>query len=256
MFAVRNQDKKISHPGGFFYKILSLISGGLNMTNIEYIKKSVSELLKNNSNGHDDKHVFRVYDIAMKFCDEIPSANRDLVAVAALLHDCDDYKLFGEESARLLTNTRQILSSSGYDDEFIKECINIVKTIGYNKRLAGIQAHNIEGAIVSDADMCDASGAIGIIRCIEFGRQYKTKFFDSKCLPTDLDIDKYKNINNQSPSVNHFFDKLLRLRDMCLTNPGRKYANKKHQVLVNFLDIYFNEVNAPQIWHDLLSQYK
>ena len=74
------------------------------MANIEYIKNAVSELLGNNSVGHDDKHVFRVYDNAMSFCDEIPNANRDLVAAAALLHDCDDYKLFGAESECLLTN--------------------------------------------------------------------------------------------------------------------------------------------------------
>ena len=108
------------------------------MTSIEYIKNAVSELLKNNSNGHDDKHVFRVYNTAMKFCDDIPSANRDLVGAAALLHDCDDYKLFGEESERLLTNTKRILSGSGFDADFCENVINIVKTIGYS-----ILLHNI-----------------------------------------------------------------------------------------------------------------
>ena len=96
------------------------------MSKIEYIKNALFELLKTNSNGHDYKHVFRVYKTAIKFCKEIPSANRDLVAVAALLHDCDDYKLFGEENARLLTNTRRILSGSGFDDVFA-DCIFISK---------------------------------------------------------------------------------------------------------------------------------
>ena len=59
------------------------------MTGIEYIKQAVSDLLSNDSSGHDDKHVFRVYENAMNFCDELPQANRDLVAAAALLHDCD-----------------------------------------------------------------------------------------------------------------------------------------------------------------------
>ncbi len=228
---------------------------GFDMTGIEYIKNAVSELLHDNSNGHDDKHVFRVYNTAMKFCDDIPNANRDLVAAAALLHDCDDYKLFGEESERLLTNTRRILTGSGFDADFCEQCINIVKTIGYSKRLKGIEAYGIEGAIVSDADMCDASGAIGMLRCIEYRAGSGQPFFDPDCpLPTEMNADTYRK-SSVDPCVNHFFNKIFHLRDMCLTEPGRKYAAKKHQTIVNFLRAYFDEVDAPLSWKDLLSQY-
>lgn len=226
------------------------------MTNIEYIKNAVSELLGNNSIGHDDKHVFRVYDNAMRFCDDIPSANRDLVAAAALLHDCDDYKLFGEESERLLTNTRRILAGSGFDAEFCEQCINIVKTIGYSKRLMGIKPNCIEGEIVSDADMCDASGSIGLLRCIEYRAGGNEPFFDSDFMPAwELKAEKYRQ-RVYTPVINHFFDKTLRLRDMCLTEPGRKYAAEKHQTLFNFLKSYLEEINAPQIWKDLLAKYE
>ena len=91
------------------------------MTKIEYIKKSVSKLFNNGFGGHDNKHIFRVYNMAMKFCNKIPEADRELVAAAALLHDADDYKLFGEESARLLTNTRRILADSGFNNSFINK---------------------------------------------------------------------------------------------------------------------------------------
>lgn len=225
------------------------------MTGIEYIKNAVFELLKTNSNGHDDKHVFRVYDTAMKFCDDIPSADRDLVAAAALLHDCDDYKLFGEESERLMTNTKRILFCSGFDAEFCEKCINIVKTIGYSKRLKGIVAYGIEGAIVSDADMCDASGATGMLRCIEYRSGTGQTFFDPNCFPTEMDAETYKK-SKVEPCVNHFFVKIFHLRDMCLTEPGRKYAAKKHQTIVSFLSAYFDEVNAPQAWKDLLKKYE
>ena len=228
------------------------------MTGIEYIKKSVPELLGKDFGGHDDKHVFRVYNLAMEFCNEIPEADRDLVAAAALLHDCDDYKIFGEENARLLTNTRRILADSGSDDAFINKCVDIVKTIGYSKRLNGIIPNCIEGKIVSDADMADATGLIGIIRCIEY-RAYRSKggepFFDPDYLPTEMDAQKYKQIKN-CPVVNHFFDKLFRLRDLALTEPGRKCLEKKHKTLVNFLKTYFDEVNAPQVWKDLLAKYE
>ena len=227
------------------------------MNNIEYIKQSVSELLGKDSSGHDDQHVFRVYNTAMKFCNEIPEANRDLVAVAALLHDCDDYKLFGEESARLMTNTKRILAGSGFDDDFIKKCIEIVKTIGYSKRLSGIMPDCIEGKIVSDADMVDATGLIGVIRCIEYHASHSEReepFFDPDNLPTEIDVTTYKQ-TTYCPAVNHFFDKLFKLRDMALTEPGRKCISEKHKTIFNFLKTYFDEVDAPDVWKDLLAQY-
>ena len=227
-------------------------------TGVEYIKKSVSELFGSNFGGHDDKHIFRVYDLAMNFCNEIPESNRDLVAAGALLHDCDDYKLFGEENAQLLTNTHRILAGSGFNDAFTQKCIKIVKTIGYSKRLNGIIPDYIEGKIVSDADMADATGLIGIIRCIEY-RAYRSKggepFFDPNSLPTEMDAEKYKQIKS-CPVVNHFFDKLFRLRDMALTEPGHRCLVKKHETIFNFLKTYFDEVDAPQVWKDLLAQYK
>jgi len=227
------------------------------MSGIDYITKSVSELLGHHFGGHDNEHVFRVYHTAMDFCNEIPEADRNLVAAAALLHDCDDYKLFGEETARLLTNTRRILAGSEFDDVFTDKCIGIVKTIGYSKRLSGVIPDCIEGKIVSDADMADATGLIGIIRCMEY-RAYRSKggepFFDPDCLPTKMDAAEYKQITCW-PVVNHFFDKMFLLRDMALTDPGRQCLRKKHETLVNFLRTYFDEVNAPQIWKDLLAQY-
>ena len=227
------------------------------MTGIEYIKKSVSELLGKDFGGHDDRHVFRVYNMAMDFCNEIPEADRDLVAAAALLHDCDDYKLFGEKSAQLLTNTRRILSGSGFEEVFINKCIKIVETIGYSKRLKGIMPDCIEGKIVSDADMADGVGLIGIIRCIEY-RAYRSKggepFFDPECLPVKMDAQMYKQAKC-GPVVNHFFEKLFLLRDMALTEPGRRCIRQRHKTIFNFLKTYFDEVNAPQVWKDLLEQY-
>ena len=228
------------------------------MTGIEYIKKSVSELLGSGLGGHDDKHIFRVYNLAMDFCNEIPEANRDLVAAGSLLHDCDDYKLFGEENARLLSNTRRILAGSGFDNTFTNKCIDIVKTIGYSKRLNGIVPNCIEGKIVSDADMADGIGLIGIIRCIEY-RAYRSKdgepFFDPECLPIEMDAQKYKQMKC-GPVVNHFFEKLFHLRDLALTEPGSRCIRQRHETIFNFLKIYFDEVNAPQVWKDLLEGYR
>ena len=110
------------------------------MNKIEYIKNAVSELLGTNQRGHDDRHILRVYKTAMKFYDEIPEANRELVAAAALLHDCDDYKLFGEESERLQTNTRRILAGSGFDNDFCEKCLEYIG----NKATKGEERSRIE----------------------------------------------------------------------------------------------------------------
>lgn len=224
------------------------------MTDIEYIKNAVSELLGQNQRGHDDRHILRVYKNAMKFCDEIPEANRELVAAAALLHDCDDYKLFGEESERLQTNTRHILAGSGFNNEFCEKCLDIIKHMGYSKRLQGIQPTSTEGKIVSDADMCDASGLICVTRAMEC--RAGTPFFDPDCLPVDnLTAENYRH-DFSSPVIHHFFQKVLRLRDLALTQPGRKCLEEKHKTVVQFLDTYFDEVDAPQVWKDLLNKYR
>lgn len=221
---------------------------------IEYIKQAVSDLLGNNKHGHDDKHVFRVYKTAMKFCDEIPNANRELVAVAALLHDCDDYKIFGEESERLQTNTRRILSDSGFDTAFCEKCIDIIKHMGYSNRLKGIKPTCIEGQIVSDADMCDATGLICVTRAMEC--RAGVPFFIADCLPADnLTPESYRQ-DFSTPVIHHFFHKVLRLRNLALTEPGRRYLENKHQTVVNFLKTYFDEVNAPEEWYTLLERYE
>ncbi len=224
------------------------------MNKIEYIKNAVSELLGKNQQGHDDKHVLRVYKIAMKICDETSDANRELVAAAALLHDCDDYKLFGEESERLQTNTKRILAGSGFDNEFCEKCLDIIKHMGYSKRLQGIQPTSIEGKIVSDADMCDASGLIGIMRAMEF--RNGVPFFVPDCLPPDnLSAESYRH-DFDTPVIHHFFHKTLRLRNLALTEFGRKCLEERHKTVVQFLDTYFDEVDAPQPWKDLLNKYR
>ncbi|MBP5296643.1 MAG: HD domain-containing protein [Bacteriovoracaceae bacterium] len=225
------------------------------MRKMEYLKNAVAEFMGRKFAGHDTAHILRVYQRAMHFCDTLPAAKRDLVAAAALLHDCDDYKLFGEEAARTLPHARQILAEANLEDDFIQCCTAIISTVGYNKRLRGIKPLTLEGEIVADADMSDAIGALGIVRCIEYGTHAARPFFDPACLPGEINAEKYQHAPQNYPIINHFFDKLLRLRDLCLTPPGRAYAAQQHQIMVDFLQSYFTEVQAPQAWHDLLAQY-
>lgn len=124
---------------------------------IEEVRKQVCKLLDKDNSGHGMEHVNRVLNLSIKFA-EIENANKDIVALIALLHDVDDYKLFGMESANNLTNTKNILKQCSVADNIKEQVLNAVKTIGYSKRLKGISPTTLEGMIVSDADMCDGIG--------------------------------------------------------------------------------------------------
>lgn len=123
----------------------------------------MSKLLDKDASGHGMDHVNRVLNLSLKFA-ERENVNKEIVALIALLHDVDDYKLFGEESQKNLTNAKRIMERVSVSLEIQKKVCESLNCIGYSKRLKGIVSETIEGKIVSDADMCDAIGAIGILR--------------------------------------------------------------------------------------------
>ncbi len=107
-----------------------------------------------------------------------------MVALIALLHDVDDYKLFGVENADNLTNTRNILEQCSIADDIKAQVLNAIKTIGYNKRLKGVKPITLEGMIVSDANMCDGIGVTRILRSYQYNLAHGNLFFDKNIYPT------------------------------------------------------------------------
>ena len=229
------------------------------MVNIEKIKALVKKLLDNESSGHGFDHVIRVYDLSLKFLNELDvktrqSLDQTLVKLASLLHDVDDYKIFGEENAKNLTNARQILNDTGVSPKTQEQVLDIILTMGYNKLLAGVRPKSIEGKIVSDADMCDAIGASGIVRTHLYSISHNTDFFDKDAFPIlNMSSSEYKK-RTSSSSICHIFEKTLRLKNLMLTRPGKKEANKRHKFLIAFLKEYFSEQNAHD-WLDYLDNY-
>ena len=222
------------------------------MDKIEKIRKEVTKLLCTDDSGHGMDHVNRVCHIALSIADE--NASQDLVAAISLLHDADDYKLFGTECSENLTNTKKILSNIDFSEEENSIIINSIKTIGYSKRLEGITPVIKEAMIVSDADMLDAMGAIGILRSYQYNISHGNPFFDRKEFPIlDIDVNVYKN-KSKGTVVNHLFEKILRLKGLMLTNKGKDEAIKRYDFLVNFLKEYFYEENAEE-WQEFLDDY-
>lgn len=220
---------------------------------IEEIRKQVCKLLDKDNSGHGMEHVNRVLNLSLKFA-EIENANKDIVALIALLHDVDDYKLFGIESANNLTNAKNILKQCSIADNIKEQVLNDIKTIGYSKRLKGISPTTLEGMIVSDADMCDGIGATGILRSYQYNLAHDNLFFDKNIYPTlNMSATDYM-AKKVGTVVTHMFEKLFRLKDLMLTNSGKKEAIERHNIMVEFLYHFLEEENVPE-WIDYLDNY-
>lgn len=218
------------------------------------ILEKVRELLEKDNSGHGIDHVIRVHTLAMEFSEK-ESADNNIVELAALLHDVDDYKIFGEESARSLINASRILDESGVDNATKQAVIDIIKTMGYNKFLEGIRPSSIEGMIVSDADMCDALGAQGILRTYAYNASKGNPFFDKSLSPigSSLDAEEYRTART-GHSVQHFFDKLLTISGILMTKAGRDEGAVRQKIMVDFLEELFREEDA-KIWSEYLSTF-
>ncbi len=217
---------------------------------------AVRELLGNEKSMHDWEHSVRVCKTALRLC-RAENGDEDIVALAALLHDCDDYKVFGPENAAKLTNARRILDESGADGKTAAAVLEIVSNLGYSKYLSGVQKLDRNGHIVQDADMLDAMGAVGIVRTIVFNAVAGSgRFFDPEMFPREnLSRETYQSKSkNEETAVNHMFEKLLRLRGLMYTESGKREAEIRHRTMTAFLEAFFRERELDG-WLDYLRRF-
>lgn len=199
------------------------------------------------------EHIERVSKISLRFA-EAENADKEAVCLIALLHDVDDYKLFGAESADDLTNAKSILEHCSISDIVKEQVLNSIKTIGYSKRLKGIVPTTLEGMIVSDADMCDSMGCTGILRSYQYNSAHGNLFFDKDVYPT-LNMSSSDYIaKKEGTVVTHMFEKLLRLKGLMLTDSGKKEAIERHNIMVEFLYHFFEEENVTE-WTEYLDNF-
>ncbi len=220
---------------------------------IEEVRKQVFRLLDKDHSGHGMEHVERVLQMSLKFA-EMENANKEIVALIALLHDVDDYKLFGIESANNLTNAINILEQCSIENNIKEQVLNAIQTIGYSKRLKGIRPITLEGMIVSDADMCDAIGTHGILRSYQYNLVHGNVFFDKNMYPALNRSSGDYMTKKAGTVVTHIFEKLLKLKDLMLTDSGKKEAIERHKIMVLFLYHFFEEENVPE-WTEYLDNY-
>lgn len=226
---------------------------------LETIKNKVRDILGGDPSGHADDHVERVALLAERFASEC-NEPVDLyeVLLTAWLYDVDDYKLVGKAQAEKLTNAVNSMAEAGVAADLCQVVLENIAAIGYGKRLDGQQPQRLAGQLVSDADMCDAIGAVGIERGLMYACHHGGRIFDPTVWPNvDLAAHEYDvngNTHDTDGFINHFFEKLLKLKGLMLTEPGRIEARKRQHVMVDFLRAYFREKNVPE-WSEFLKGY-
>jgi uncharacterized protein len=188
--------------------------------------------LAGDSSGHDWWHVDRVRRLALRLARE-ERADELVVELAALLHDVADYKLSGSEEAGPQAVERW-LRGQGVDDNAVDDVVAIIEGISFKGASVADQALSIEGQCVRDADRLDAIGAIGIARAFAFGGHQGRALHDPSIAPQrHADAEAY--MSAESTTVNHFYEKLLLLKERMSTTSARRIAEHRHQVMLDFL---------------------
>lgn len=200
---------------------------------IEYIK----EFFKNDFSGHDYYHSLRVYKNAVRIA-EAENADLNIVALAALLHDVDDYKLSPETSEQM-DNAHAFLNRLSVGESDADKICKIISQISF-KGSDTVVAESLEGKCVQDADRLDAIGAIGIARAFAYGGAHGRVIYDPAIVPkVNMSGSEYKN--NNSTSINHFYEKLFLLEELMNTDTGKYMAHKRTETMQKFISDFMHE---------------
>ena len=203
---------------------------------IRHALRFIEEFFEGETTGHDFYHGERVYKMAMKIA-EREGGDKEIIALAALLHDVDDYKVTGVETDELL-NARRFLQGEKYPEEGIEKICEIIARVGFSAE--DTTQESIEGKIVQDADRLDGMGAMAIARTFAYGGAHGRAIYDPKVLAREeMTIEEYKN--GETSSINHFYEKLLKLKDLMNTETARKVAEYRHAYMVQYLDEFYRE---------------
>ncbi len=201
----------------------------------ERAKGFAKDIFAGDSSGHDIYHTLRVHDLAVTICSQ-EGGNMDIVRLSALLHDVDDRKLFGDNG---YANARRFMTSESLAEDFQDQVCRIIGQISF-KGKDSVVPDTLEGKIVQDADRMDAIGAIGIARAFAYGGSRGRAMYIPNEGPK-LAMSEKEYFSNEGTSVNHFYEKLLLLKDMMNTDSAKRMAEARHDYMVGFLDEFMSE---------------
>lgn len=201
----------------------------------EYVKKA----LKGEGTGHDWWHIYRVLKNAIHLCKE-EDADLFVVQLGALLHDIADWKFNGGDESIGPSMAREWLERMQVDEEVISHVCEIIKEVSFKGAGVKNQMKTIEGMVVQDADRLDALGAIGIARAFAYGGYKGREIYNPDIKPERHETFKaYKT--KSGPSINHFYEKLLLLKELMNTGTAKAIAEQRHQFMEQYLDRFYKE---------------
>ncbi len=201
---------------------------------IEFVKKT----LKDAEGGHDWWHIYRVWKLSVKIA-ESENADKTVVVLAALLHDIADVKFNNGDETIGPKMATEFLKSMNVDDSVITHVVNIIHNISFAGGHGVQQFKSPELDIVQDADRLDALGAIGIARTFNYGG-FKNREMYNPAIQPNLHMSKEEYRKSTAPTINHFYEKLLLLKDRMNTDTGKRMAAERHR----FIELYLEEFYA------------
>lgn len=217
----------------------------MTVDNFYKISNEIKQQFANDSSGHDWFHIERVYKNTL-LIQKKEGGNAEIVSLLAILHDISDHKMNGGILNHGSHVARELMEKLKIDAEIIEKVAPLVDEISFKG--AGVSDKNscLESKIVQDADRLDAIGAIGIARAFAFGGNKNRPMYDPELKPMIHDsFEAYAD--SKSHTINHFYEKLLLIKDRMHTKTGRKMAQERHDFMVNFLNQFYAEweVNSP-----------
>lgn len=205
---------------------------------IDYVKSK----LEGEGSGHDWWHVYRVWKNSL-LISENENVDIFIVELAALLHDIGDYKFYNGDETVGPRIAREWLSENGVDESIVQHVANIISKMSYKGKGVKSEMDTIEGMVVQDADRLDAIGAIGIARTFAYGGSKGREMYNPNIKPEYHEtFEQYKN--STAPTINHFYEKLLLLKELMNTASAKKIAEERHEYMEGFLEQFYKEWNG------------
>lgn len=206
---------------------------------IKNTKLFVKKTLKGAEGGHDWFHILRVYTNA-KHIAKTENVNIFVVKLGALLHDIADSKFYDGNETIAPKKARDFLQKQGVSDEIIIHIENIITNISFKGGNFKSAFTSPELKVIQDADRLDAIGAIGIARCFNYGG-FKNREIYNPNIPPKLNMTKEEYKKSTTPTINHFYEKLLLLKDKMNTQTGKEIATERHRFMEVYLKQFYNE---------------
>lgn len=202
----------------------------------------VKEKLEGAEAGHDWFHIERVWKLSKKIAEK-EGGNLEVIELSALLHDIADPKFHNGDETLALKISKDFLEEIHVEGELIEQVLFVIKNISFKNRAEAPENPPLELQIVQDADRLDAIGAIGIARTFNFGGFKNNLMYHPEIKP-NLGMKKEEYKKSNGTTINHFYEKLLLLKDLMNTETAKKIASERHNFMLQFLDEFYKEWNV------------